>query len=96
MPVYIEDNKAKMREPFDPTQPIDLLFDQIETTVEYANAGNRSYNPDQVISQAYLLLLQTGLYANACRDWCRHAILTQTWLNFKAHFAEAHRDLRII
>jgi hypothetical protein len=29
------------------------------------------------------------------RDWRRHAVLTQTWPNFKAGFAKAHRDLRI-
>jgi hypothetical protein len=95
-PIDIEDNDAKMRAPFDPTQPIELLFDQIETAVEFADAGNRPYNPDQVVSRAYLLILQTGLYSDACRDWRRRAVLTQTWPNFKAGFAEAHRDLRIV
>ena len=59
-PIDIEDNCAKMRAPFDPTQPIGLLFDQIETAVEFADAGNRPYNPDQVVSRAYLFILQTG------------------------------------
>jgi hypothetical protein len=36
------------------------------------------------------------LYSNACHDWRRRAILTQTWPHFKADFAEAHRDLGII
>jgi hypothetical protein len=95
-PSDIEDNDAKMRAPFDPTQPIKLLFDQIESAAKYADAGNRSYNPDQVVSRAYLLLLQTNLYSDACRVWRRRAIYTQNWPNFKADFAEAHRDLRII
>lgn len=77
MPSNIEDNDAKMRAPFDPTQNIELLVDQIKTAVEYADAGNRPYNPDQVVSRAYLLLLQTGLYSDACRDWRRHIIYTQ-------------------
>jgi hypothetical protein len=72
------------------------LFDQIESAVEYADAGKRPYNPDQVVSRAYLLLLKTGLYSAACRDWRRCAIFTQNWPNVKAGFAEAHRDLRII
>jgi hypothetical protein len=97
-PIDIEDNNAKMRVPFDPdpTQPIELLFDQIETAVEFADAGNRPYNPDQVVSRAYLLILQSGLYSDACRNWRRRAVLTQTWPKFKAGFAEAHRDLRIV
>jgi hypothetical protein len=60
-PIDIEDNNTKMREPFDPTQPIETLFDQIETAVEFANAGNRAYNPEQVVSRSYLLILQTGM-----------------------------------
>jgi hypothetical protein len=95
-PIDIEDNDAKMRAPFDPTQPIELLCDQIETAVKFADAGNRPSNADQVVSRAYLLILQTGLYSDACRDWRRRAVLTQTWPNFKANFAEAHRDLRIV
>jgi hypothetical protein len=95
-PIDIKDSDTKMRAPFDPTQPIELLFDQIETAVEFANAGNRPYNPDQVVSRAYLLILQNGLYADACCDWPRRAVLTQTWPNFKATFSEAHRDLRIV
>jgi hypothetical protein len=76
-PIDIEDNNdAKMRAPFDPTQPIELLFDQIETATKFADAGNRPYNPDQVVSRAYLLIRQTGLYSDACRDWRRRAILT--------------------
>jgi hypothetical protein len=95
-PIDIEDNDAKMRAPFDPTQPIELLFDQIETAVEFADAGNRPYNPEQVVSRAYLLLMQTGLYADSCRDWRRRDVLEQTWPNFKTDFAAAHRDLRLI
>jgi hypothetical protein len=95
-PIDIENNDAKMRAPFDPTQPIELLFDQIGTAIKFAGAGNRPYNPDQVVSRAYLLILQTGLYSDACRDWRRRAVLTQTWPNFKADFAKAHRDLRIV
>jgi hypothetical protein len=34
------------------------------------------------------------LHSDVCRDWHRRAVLTQTWPNFKADFAEAHRDLR--
>jgi hypothetical protein len=35
------------------------------------------------------------LYSDAYHKW-RGAILAQTWPNFKADFAEAHRNLRII
>jgi hypothetical protein len=95
-PINIEDNDTKMRAAFDPTLPIELLFDQIETAVEFADAGNRPYNPDQVVSRAYLLTLQTGLYANACRDWRRRTVLTQTimWQESSQCVTEQCRSVR--
>ena len=64
-PADIEDNDSKMREPFDPTQPIETLFDEIESAFEYADAGQRPYNSEQVVSRAYLLILQIGMYPEA-------------------------------
>jgi hypothetical protein len=67
-PIDIEGNATKMREPFDPTLPIETLFDQIKSVVEFADAGNRTYNPEKVVSRAYLLILQTGMYPDACQE----------------------------
>ena len=63
--------------------------------MEHADSRNRPYNPDQVVSRAYLLLLQISLYVEACHEW-RGAILTQTWPNSKANFAKAHWNIRIV
>ena len=41
--VDIEDNYTRMREPYNPTFPIETLFHQIELAVEYATAGKRPY-----------------------------------------------------
>ena len=60
--VDIEDNDTKMRADYDPSQPIEVLFHQIETAVEFSEAGNRPYDQKQVVSRAYLLILKTGLY----------------------------------
>ena len=67
--VDIEDNDTRMRESYNPTFPIETLFHQIELAVEYATAVKRPYQTAQVVSRAYLLVLQTGLYPEACHDW---------------------------
>ena len=67
--VDIEDNDTRMREPHNPTFPIGTLFHQIELAVEYATTGKKPYQEAQVVSRTYLLVLRTGLYAEACHDW---------------------------
>ena len=65
--VGIEDNDIAMRAEYDPSQSIEVLFHQIETAVEFAEAGKTPFEPKQVVSRAYLLVLQTGLYPEACK-----------------------------
>ena len=67
--VDIEDNDTKIRTEYDPWLPIEVLFHQIEEDVEYVTAGKWSYDPLQVTSRAYLLILRTGLYPESCKDW---------------------------
>ena len=94
--VDIEDNDTRMQEPYNPTFPIETFFHQIELAVEYATAGKRPYETAQVVSRAYLLILQTGLYPEACRDWDKKQLALKTRSLFKTFFTAAHRDLRLM
>ena len=85
-----------MRTPYNPALPIETLFHQIEVAVEFAEDDNRPYEKTQVISRAYLLILRTGLYQEACRDWDKKLEPDKTWNTFKIFFTTAHRDLRLM
>ena len=74
----LEENDARMKTPYDATQPIEVLFNQIETAQEFAEAGNAPYPDSVIINTAYLLLFKTGLYCDACREWNRRAPVTKT------------------
>ena len=58
-----------MRSEYDPSQPIKVFFHQIEIAVDFAETGNRPYDPKKVANSVYLLLLKSGLYPQACKDW---------------------------
>ena len=68
-PADLDDNDARMREPFDPSKPIEELYEQIEDATDYADAAGAPYNSTQVLSRAYVLVHKTGEYNEACRDW---------------------------
>lgn len=92
-PAELDENDARMREPFDSTKPIEELFEQIEDATDYADAAGAPYNNAQVISRAYVLVLKTGEYNDACRDWRKRPEQEKTWDQFKIDFTEAHRDI---
>jgi hypothetical protein len=92
--VNIKDNTTRMNEPYDPTLPIENLFDQIETAAEYAEAANHPFSIQQIVTTGYLLIFATGLYTEECKLWNRRPLAEQTWVNFKLDFSRAHKELR--
>ena len=49
--VNLADNDDKLREAYDPSQPLETLFHIFEAAVEYADAAKRPYVPDQLVSR---------------------------------------------
>ena len=78
---------------YDPNQPIDTLFKQIEAAVEFAATGNAPFTA-QVVNKAFLLIFATGAYEDECKIWKRKTLATQTWNAFKIDFMRAHKNRR--
>lgn len=93
-PTELEDNDTRMRAPYDPTEPIETLYNQLEQAVDIAEAGSLPYTQAQILTRAYNLILQTGLFDDACSAWIDKTASIKTWTNFKVHFARAHKKLR--
>jgi hypothetical protein len=94
-PQDLAHNDAKFRAAYDPSQPIETLFSQIEDTMDFADAGGSPYTATQIVTNAYSIVFTTGLFPEACREWRRSPAADQTWAIFKTSFAEAHQDLRL-
>jgi hypothetical protein len=48
------------------------------------------------VNIAFLLILNTGVIPDACRDWQRPTQVNQTWADFRRESARAQREKRII
>jgi hypothetical protein len=92
-PADLQDNDTCFRKPYDPNQPIEALFDQIEDAVSLADAAQAPYSAAQIVAIAYTLVFATGMLPEACREWRRNPA-KYSWPNFKTFFAEGHQDLR--
>jgi hypothetical protein len=54
---------------YDPNQPIETLFHQIQDARAFGVAGGQPYGATMIINVAYTLVFNTGLFPDACWAW---------------------------
>ena len=89
----IEDNDKKLKEKWDTNTPIEMLFDQIEDTQDFAAAAGQPYTNNQLLTTAYNLIYATGLFFDNCKAWNRLPPNQKTMENFKTTFQQAQQEL---
>jgi hypothetical protein len=81
-----------MRRAWDPQQPVETLFKQIQDCAEYSEAGGVLIGHPQQINIGYANIFATGHFMSACRRWNEKPTAEKTWTQFISHFAAAHRQ----
>jgi hypothetical protein len=90
--VDLEINFEHMRRAWDPQQPMETLFKQIQDCADYSEAGGLPIGPSQQINVGYTKIFATGHFMSACRCWNKKPAADKTWTNFKCRFTAAHRQ----
>ena len=58
----LHNNDNSLKTAYNTNKLIESIFNQVESTLEYAAAGNIPYSPAQVIATAFRLLFATGMF----------------------------------
>jgi hypothetical protein len=90
--VDLEINFERMRRAWDPQQPVESLFKQIQDCADYSEAGGFLIGHPQQITVGYAQIFATGHFMSACCQWNEKHTIEKTWTQFKSHFAAAHRQ----
>jgi hypothetical protein len=90
--VDLENNFEHMRRAWDPQQPVESFFKQIQDCANYFEAGGVLIGNPQQINVGYAHIFATGHFMRACRPWNKKPLADKTWAQFKAHFSAAHRQ----
>jgi hypothetical protein len=88
--VDLEINFEHMRRAWDPQQPVESLFKQIQDCADYYEAEGVLIGHPQQINVGYAKIFATGHFMSACRRWNEKYTIEKTWTQFKSHFAAAH------
>jgi hypothetical protein len=81
-----------MRHTWDPQQPVESLFKQIQYCADYSDAGGVLIGHHHQINVGYAKIFATGRFMSACRRWNEKPNVEKTWAQFKTNFAAAHRQ----
>ena len=90
--VELEENDCRLHSPFDPSTPLENLFQQIDSARDFSQAANIPYYDLQLTNIAFTLLLQCVKFNHACRLWREDPTRT-TYSQLRTHFIEANKDL---
>jgi hypothetical protein len=94
-PTELTQKYERLNAPYDPNQPIEMLFQQIQDARALTVAGGQPYGAAMIVNMVYTLVFNTGFFPDACRAWQSRAIAGKTWAQFKLDFATAHREFRL-
>jgi hypothetical protein len=86
----LEINSEHMRRAWDPQQPVESLFKQIQDYADYSQARGVLIGHPQQINVGNANIFATGHFMSACRRWNEKPLADKTWAQFKAHFSAAH------
>jgi hypothetical protein len=64
----------RLNAPYDPNQPIQMLFQQIQDARAFVVAGGQPYGAAMIFNVAYTLVFNMGFFPDACRAWQSRAI----------------------
>jgi hypothetical protein len=90
--VDFDHNFEQMPRAWDPQQPVESLFKQIQDCANFSKAGGIIIGHPQQINVGYAKIFATGHFMSACRRWNEKPTIEKTWAQFKAHFDAAHRQ----
>ena len=71
---------------WNPSEPIEILFDQLEDCYVLSVAAKPEYTQDQMIDKAITAIQRTGLYPTAILEYQAFATENKNWAEFKNHF----------
>jgi hypothetical protein len=66
-PTELTQNYKRLNTPYDPNQPSETLFQQIQDAQAFAVAGGQPYGAAMIVNVAYTLVFNMGLFPDACR-----------------------------
>jgi hypothetical protein len=84
-------NEQRMNEPWDGTEPFELIIERIQECIDLAE---RPYSEERIMDRAFRIVAQTGVYPDDLKEWKKKPLADKTWVRFQTFMLEAQRMYR--
>ena len=88
----IENNRKTLEAPWNPDDPIEMLWTRILNAQQYATAAAEPIPDAAAIRLTLAVLEATGVFANATDKWRDKPTASKTLVNFKSHFNKENKE----
>ena len=79
---------------YDPSRPVDLIFNQITKFKELCELCHNTKTDVQLVQLAYLIFNKSRIFMDALKDWNKKATVDKTYDNMKQHMRAHYQDLK--
>lgn len=94
-PHRLQEEEEKVKNTvYDVTFPPDTIYMIIEDLMDLAEAAEAPFSQRQAVMIGYNIMNRTGRFKDSLREWIRKPTIQQTWIAFKTHFSQAHKELK--
>jgi len=87
-------NRNRLQLPFDPTQPVILLFNRYLDISNFAALAGSPITDEDKLTNAYVIIQDTGVYDRALETWDEKTAAFKTWNNFKIHITKEYVKIK--
>jgi hypothetical protein len=87
-------NEKRFNEPWDGNAPFETIIGRIDKCVDFAIAAKIPYSAEQILFQAELLVLRTGMFNDNMKEWNHQPKADRMYGQFKTHILTAQRVQR--
>ena len=81
----LKEHALNMVGPYEPTEPLARLIDQLEKEREFARAGGQKIADAMMVSKGITLLVWTSTFNEEIKEWIRKTTDLKTWAGFKTY-----------
>ena len=90
----VQENDVRMKKPISAETLFEEFVEQIETAVD-AVANQVPYTRQQVVSIAFTMVENSGIYYDGVKEWRQKDTAEKMWEAFKTIFARELREIRV-
>jgi hypothetical protein len=88
----LQANTERLKDPWEPSPDIETLWKRKRDCQRLATAGQDPITDPTAVRHLLTVLEQTGVFADAVRDWRKRPHAQQTYANFETDFTKANEE----